>query len=143
MKKTDIKEGQTYQNESGRAARRVIAIVNERTDLPRGGVGWRFTEGPWVRYMKERGPEKGGESVLTLESFARWARSEDAGTPESRVDLARRVEELEAALKPFANLSKAEPRKNGTIYEICGPDGAPCIRWEHLHAAAKLLEKTQ
>lgn len=57
-----------------------------------------------------------------------------------------RISQLEAdnaalmeALKPFAKLSKAEPRQRGNLYEIWGPDGHARIGWEHLHAARKAL----
>lgn len=96
MKKTDIREGVTYQTKNGSAARSVITVTDDHevvAKLTKWGVesGWTY-----VVYRQERGPGKGRTDVLALESFASWAHSEDAGAPAGKSDLSARISQLQA-----------------------------------------------
>ena len=91
MKKTAIREGVTYQTKNGSAARRVIKITNDPSEILDGDPSW--TEG-WVIYEQVRGAAKGMVRELTLPSFAAWAHSEEATV--AATDLSARLAQLEA-----------------------------------------------
>lgn len=98
MKKTDIREGVTYQTKTGNAARLVLEITD---DWSKAKAEYPYLQedapAPYAIFKQMRGQHIGSTSALTLNSFAAWAHSATSDTEGNTTDLSDRIAKLEAA----------------------------------------------
>lgn len=114
MKKTDIREGITYQTKNGSAARKVLLLTEDRSAAnSKARYKTGEVDDKYIVYIQDRGPGAGITNAVPLSQFARWAYSEDAGAPAGRADLSARISQLEAdnaALMEVARAGRAVDR---------------------------------
>lgn len=134
MKKTDIKEGVTYQTKDGRSARKVLELSSTRRGI------WK------VRFEQIRGPVQIWDTVM-LDTFATWAHSVDgADAPESVAELRAKLDEMRKALEPFAayyrgltRVKRGTSPTSGVLWALdTGSEHEVEITVEHLARAAEL-----